>query len=91
MVAAGAIAGSVVPVAGNVVGAVVGLVSGLVIYFLTDALIINGKSIRDWIKEWYLDAVNYLGEALDSAFDYISDCINDFFEDWFCTNTREKV
>ena len=59
MVAAGAIAGSVVPVAGNVVGAVVGLVSGLVIYFLTDALIINGKSIRDWIKEWYLDAVNY--------------------------------
>lgn len=46
--------------AGNFVGVIVALIVGLVIYFFTDVLTINGKSIRDWAKtglNWLLEEI----------------------------------
>ena len=47
----GAIAGSVVPGAGNVIGAVGGFIVGIGCYVVTDVIKINEKSIRDTIKD----------------------------------------
>ena len=47
----GALAGSLVPGAGNIVGAVAGFVIGVGIYYITDVITVKGKSIRDHIKD----------------------------------------
>ena len=58
----GAVTGSVVPVVGNVAGAILGFIVGLGIYYLTDTMDVEGKTIRDHAK----DAVSELlsGETI---------------------------
>jgi len=46
----GAVAGSVVPFAGNVVGGIAGFVIGVGIYVATDMIDYNGKTGREWLK-----------------------------------------
>ncbi len=53
--AIGTAAGTVVPGAGNVVGAIGGFIVGVVGYVATDVIKINGKSIRDNIKDGISD------------------------------------
>lgn len=51
----GAAVGSVVPGAGNIAGAVGGAIVGGVIYFATEVWQINGKSIKDHVKDGICD------------------------------------
>lgn len=63
-----------IPVVGTIVGAVVGVVVGLAIVLVTEVLMINGKSIKDWAKEgvkWALEGVVDLGgKAIDGVVDF---------------------
>lgn len=48
----GALAGSICPGAGNLAGALVGIIVSTSLYVATDVIKINGKSVREYIKEW---------------------------------------
>lgn len=52
-------AGTVVPGAGNIVGAIGGFAAGILGYVVTDVIKINGKSIRDNIKDGISELFNW--------------------------------
>ncbi len=54
-----------VPVVGTAVGAGIGALTGVVYYGVTEAWIINGKSISDWTKE----GVAWLGDKIGDGID----------------------
>lgn len=60
----GAEVGSVVPIAGTAVGATTGFVVGGIIYFATDMLQLNGKTLREGTKD-------VIGGAVDSVVDFV--------------------
>ena len=45
--------GTAVPGLGNVIGAVGGILVGLGYYALTEVVKINGKSVTEWLDEWF--------------------------------------
>lgn len=57
--AIGGAAGTVVPGAGNIVGAIGGFAAGILGYVVTDVIKINGKSIRDNIKDGISELFNW--------------------------------
>lgn len=48
----GTLVALVTPGVGTIVGAVVGLIIGAVMYYITDVKEVNGKSVRDNIKDY---------------------------------------
>ena len=49
--AGGTVAGSIVPGIGNVAGAIAGFAAGIGLYFVTDVIKVEGKSIKDHVKD----------------------------------------